>query len=90
MERIRVGIIGAGWIVHKMAQALSPLADACVVAIASRSQQKATDFAAEYDIPKAYGSYEALVEDADVDLVYVATPHSLPGQYGERLRISGS
>ena len=76
MERIRVGIIGAGWIAHKMAQALSSLADACVVAIASRSQQKATDFAAEYDIPKAYGSYEALVEDADVDLVYVATPHS--------------
>ena len=76
MEKLRVGIIGAGWIAHKMAQALSPIAEAEVVAIASRSQQKATDFAAEYGIAKAYGSYEDLVGDSDVDLVYVATPHS--------------
>lgn len=76
MEKIKVGIIGAGWIAHKMAQALQPLADAEVYAVASRSEQKAQEFAAEYSIPKAYGSYEAMVEDPDVDLVYVATPHS--------------
>lgn len=76
MKNIRVGIIGAGWIAHKMAQALAPLNDAEVIAIASRSKEKAEEFAAEYGIEKAYGSYEAMVEDADVDLVYVATPHS--------------
>lgn len=76
MEKIKVGIIGAGWIAHKMAQALQPLADAEVYAVASRSEKKAQEFAAEYSIPKAYGSYEAMVEDTDVDLVYVATPHS--------------
>lgn len=76
MEKIRVGIIGAGWIAHKMAQALAPLNDAEVIAIASRSKEKAEQFAAEYGIEKAYGSYEELVNDSSVDLVYVATPHS--------------
>lgn len=76
MEKIRVGIIGAGWIAHKMAQALAPLSDAEVLAIASRSEQKAREFVDEYGIERAYGSYEELVSDPDVDLVYVATPHS--------------
>ncbi len=76
MKSIKVGIIGAGWIAHKMAQALAPLNNAEVHAIASRSEDKAKAFADEYGIAKAYGSYEALVSDPDVDLVYVATPHS--------------
>ena len=43
METIKVGIIGAGWIAHKMAQALAPLKDAEVYAISSRSEQKAQE-----------------------------------------------
>lgn len=76
MKTIRVGIIGAGWIAQKMAEALTPLPDAEVLAIASRSQQKAEEFAARNGIARAYGSYEEMVKDADIDLVYVATPHS--------------
>lgn len=72
----KVGIIGAGWIAEKMAEALAPLEDYCVYAIASRSIGKATEFAGRWNIPKAYGSYEDMVKDNDVDLVYVATPHS--------------
>ena len=72
----KVGIIGAGWIADKMAEALAPLQDYCVYAIASRSLEKAEAFAAQWNIPKAYGSYEEMVKDPDVDLVYVATPHS--------------
>ena len=72
----KVGIIGAGWIADKMAEALAPLKDYCVYAIASRSLDKARTFAESWNIPKAYGSYEELVEDKDVDLVYIATPHS--------------
>ena len=72
----KVGIIGAGWIADKMAEALAPLDDYCVYAIASRSLDKAKEFAQSWDIPKAYGSYLELVEDKDVDLVYIATPHS--------------
>ncbi len=72
----KVGIIGAGWIADKMAEALAPLNDYCVYAIASRSLDKAEAFAKTWNIQKAYGSYEELVEDKDVDLVYIATPHS--------------
>lgn len=72
----KVGIIGAGWIAEKMAEALTPLEDYCVYAIASRSIGKATEFAGRWNIPKAYGSYEDMVKDNDVDLVYIATPHS--------------
>lgn len=72
----KVGIIGAGWIAEKMAEALAPLEDYCVYAIASRSIGKATEFAGRWNIPKAYGSYEDMVKDNDVDLVYIATPHS--------------
>ncbi len=72
----KVGIIGAGWIADKMAEALAPLQDYCVYAIASRSLEKATEFAERWNIPKAYGSYEEMVQDKDVDLVYIATPHS--------------
>lgn len=72
----KVGIIGAGWIANKMAEALAPLQDYGVYAIASRDKQKADAFAAQWNVPKSYDSYEAMVADSDVDLVYVATPHS--------------
>ena len=72
----KVGILGAGWIAEKMAEALAPLTDYCVYAIASRSLAKASDFAQRWNVPKAYGSYEEMVSDKDVDLVYIATPHS--------------
>lgn len=72
----RIGIIGAGWIAEKMTQAIAPLKDIEVYAIASRSIQKAESFAKEYNIPKAYGSYAEMVTDPQVDLVYIATPHS--------------
>ena len=72
----KLGIIGAGWIAEKMAAALAPLEDYCVYAIASRSIEKAEAFAKEWNVPKAYGSYEEMVSDPDVDLVYIATPHS--------------
>ena len=72
----KLGIIGAGWIAEKMAAALAPLEDYCVHAIASRSLEKAEAFAKTWNIPKAYGSYEAMVADPDIDLVYIATPHS--------------
>lgn len=72
----KVGIIGCGWIADKMAVSLAPLRDYCVYAVSSRSLEKAKEFASHYDIEKAYGSYEELVKDPQVDLVYIATPHS--------------
>ncbi len=72
----RVGIIGAGWIAEQMAMSLAPLDDYCVYAIASRSGDKARAFADKWKIAKAYNSYEQLVADSNIDLVYIATPHS--------------
>ena len=72
----KVGIIGAGWIAEKMAASLAPLPDYRVYAVASRSRQKAEAFAKNWGIEKAYGSYDQLVDDPLVDLVYIATPHS--------------
>ena len=74
--KLRVGIIGAGWIAEKAAITLGPLTECGAYAIASRSLDKAEAFAKQWNIPKAYGSYAELIADPDVDLVYVATPHS--------------
>lgn len=73
----KVGIIGAGWIAAKMAETLKDKPQGCqCYAVASRSLEKAQQFAQEWGVEKAYGSYEELVQDPDIDLVYVATPHS--------------
>ena len=72
----KVGIAGTGWIAEKAAITLNGLKGLRCYAIASRTQEKADAFAARWNVEKAYGSYSAMLEDPDVDLVYVATPHS--------------
>jgi len=72
---MRIGIIGAGHIAIKMAMTLQNTPERRY-AIASRDYDNACDFASKYGFARAYGSYESLVEDPDVDLVYIATPHS--------------
>ena len=73
---LRVGIIGTGWIAEKAAITLNGLSECQAYAVGSRSIDKAEAFAAKWGIAKAYGSYAELIADADVDLVYVGTPHS--------------
>ena len=73
---MRVGIIGTGWIAEKAAITLGGMENCQAYAVGSRTQQKADAFAARWNIPKAYGTYSALIADPDVDLVYVGTPHS--------------
>jgi dihydrodiol dehydrogenase / D-xylose 1-dehydrogenase (NADP) len=76
-EKIRWGILGAGSIAHKFAAGLQVLPDAVLAAVGSRSRDKAAEFAAQYDIPYTYGSYEDLAASSEVDVIYIATPHSL-------------
>ena len=73
---LRVGIVGAGWIAEKAAITLNGLQEAKCYAIASRSLEKAQAFAGKWGFEKAYGSYSELIADENVDLIYVATPHS--------------
>jgi predicted dehydrogenase len=76
MRKIRWGILAAGGIARKFAEDLKRVPDAEAVAIGSRSRETAEAFAGEFGIPKAYGSYEELVRDPDVDIVYVASIHN--------------
>ncbi len=73
---MKVGILGAGGIAKHMAKTINQMDDVTAVAIASRNLDKAKNFAKELNIKKAYGSYEELVCDEDIDLIYIATPHS--------------
>jgi len=69
------GILGAGNIATRFAADLTNLPDAALVAVGSRSAAKAAEFAAKFDCKRSYGSYAELVNDPDVDVVYIATPH---------------
>lgn len=71
---MNIGIMGAGTIAHIMAETIIKSGIANMYAIASRSIEKAQDFADKHNIPKAYGSYEELAKDSDIDLIYIATP----------------
>jgi predicted dehydrogenase len=73
---IRWGIIAPGGIAHTFAEAVTVGTASRVVAVGSRSSERARDFADEFAIQTAYGSYEELVADDEVDAVYVASPHS--------------
>ena len=76
MEKFRVGIIGAGHIAEKMAWTLTQMPQTEAYAVASRSIEKAEYFVGKYGFRKAYGSYEELIDDPQVELIYIATPHS--------------
>lgn len=73
---IRWGILGPGRIAHKFCADLLKVEDARIMAVGSRSLERAKAFAQTYNIPNAYGSYEALAQSDYVDVIYVATPHN--------------
>lgn len=73
----KIGILGPGHIAHKMANTVAQMEGYEIGAVASRSKEKAEEFAHQYGIGKAYGSYEELLSDPEIELVYIATPHSL-------------
>jgi len=70
------GILGTGNIAHLFASDLQLLPDAALAAVGSRAQERADAFGDRFGVPRRYGSYEALVADPELDVVYVATPHS--------------
>jgi len=76
-KKIKWGILSTGWIAHKLPIALQVASNSELYAIGSRTLGTAKKFAGEFHIPKAYGSYEELLNDSAVDVVYIGTPHNL-------------
>jgi len=77
MKTVKWGILGTGRIAHTFAKALQ-FANQCeLYAVGSRDVDKALKFAGEFNLPKFYGTYQELVSDPDVDVIYIATPHNL-------------
>ena len=73
---MKIGIIGAGSIAGILAQTMQEMKDVTCYAVAARDAARAKQFARTYGFEKSYGSYEELVSDPQVELVYIATPHS--------------
>lgn len=73
-ETLRWGILGTGGIAHAFTTDLQAVG-LTVQAVGSRTEASAREFAQEFGLPTAHGSYEALVADPEVDLIYVSTPH---------------
>ncbi len=73
---MRIGILGAGGIAKLMAETIRPLEGVESYAVAARDLDRAQAFADEWGFEKAYGSYEEMLHDDKVDLVYIAVPHS--------------
>ena len=73
---LRWGILGAGSIAQRFCNDVSKLSDQKIAAVGSRDKAKADTFADKYNAPNRHDSYEALVADETVDIIYVATPHN--------------
>ncbi|SDC18723.1 Gfo/Idh/MocA family protein [Streptomyces prasinopilosus] len=75
-QNVRWGILATGGMAATFTADLVDLPDAEIVAVASRSPEPAKAFAERFGIPRAYGDWESLARDEEIDIVYVATPHS--------------
>jgi predicted dehydrogenase len=75
LKIIRWGILGTGVVARDFAEGLQSLPDAQLLAVGSRSQAKAEEFARLFSMPRAYKNYEDLVNDKDLDVIYIATPN---------------
>lgn len=76
MKIYKWGIIGPGKIANKFAKALSNVSNSELIAVASRDKEKAKLFALEHQAKKFYDNYEAIATDIEIDIVYIATPHT--------------
>ena len=73
---MKIGILGAGGIAGVLAETMNKMPEVECYGVASRSLAKAQAFVKEHGFQKAFGSYEEMMEDSEVELVYIATPHS--------------
>ena len=84
MITFKVGILGTGKMAKTAAQCLNNLSGFTPFAVASRDAEKASGFAAENEIEKSYGSYDELIADPDIELVYIATVNSIHAELAKK------
>ncbi|MCE5189385.1 MAG: Gfo/Idh/MocA family oxidoreductase [Eubacteriales bacterium] len=75
MKPVKWGIVGTGNIANQFAQGLQQVEHAQIAAVASRSLDSANAFAEKFSIPKRYGRYEDMAQDAELEIIYISTPH---------------
>ncbi|MDZ4994751.1 gfo/Idh/MocA family oxidoreductase [Clostridium perfringens] len=80
MKKLKWGILGPGNIARDFAKALNRV-NGEVYAVASRNKERAEKFAIENNVKKAYGSYDEMINDEEIDVIYIATPHSNHYEY---------
>jgi D-xylose 1-dehydrogenase (NADP+, D-xylono-1,5-lactone-forming) len=88
-EPVRWGIVSTADINRKLIPGLRASDRATLIAVASREQRRAEAYAKEWDIERAYGSYEALLEDPDVEAVYISLPNTLHCEWSIRALEAG-
>lgn len=76
MKEYNWGILGTGWIAHEMGEALNAV-NGEIYAVCDTTLEGAEKYAKEFGVKKAYGSADEMIADENVDIVYIATPHSL-------------
>jgi len=75
MQKVRWGILSTGYIANLFAEGLTAVEDAEIKAVGSRNQSTAEAFGARWGAPNRHGSYQALAQDPEVDVIYIGTPH---------------
>jgi predicted dehydrogenase len=75
-RKINWGILGLGKIANRLASSFGEVADANLCAVASRDIDRAKAFAQQHNIPTCYNSYDQLIDDPNIDVIYIATPHT--------------
>ena len=76
----RWGLVSTARINERMIPAMRAAEGSEVLAVCSRSQEKAESYAAQWEIPRAYGSYDQMLDDPDVNVVYISLPNSMRGR----------
>lgn len=89
MEPMNWGLIGTGNIVKKFIVGLRAVQGANLAAVASRSQERADDFAKEFGIEKGYGNIDEMLADPQIQIVYIGTPHSTHMEYALKAFAAG-
>lgn len=86
---LKWGLLSTAHINRQLIPAIRSAERARLLAVASRSEPRAEAYARDWEIPRAYGGYQAMLDDPDIDVVYVSLPNSLHAEWTVKAAQSG-